>query len=689
MKLNSKQKKYFAISAVAVVGLAALGIFYFTRPGEEGIPPYEPTIDLPENYIVLVDEPENMDDMMFIASLSSIAVREQYHPMFILEDGSLDEHQLWTIDHMVDNIKNAPKLLITSEEATYNSVKAQVDGVVRYNVSNDVLASFRGFDGVIDVNSYPEALWAASVAAVENRVIRLGRTTFANQEESWDRLKENGIVARYIVVANPYDLSTELLSNSTEYYDDYDSLFHTPALSCVAAQLAAYHKAYVLTDITPSTQEVYTFENPNFDPTENYQLNARSTGYYLALKDISKRYYHPTPDDEQIEIFQTSAEYVCIVGSAAAVPQFQIPGNGDGDDLVSCDVMFGFLDDDDTLMDAAVGRIVNYNIQGASNQIAKTLGYDYIVKTVTVEYSDGPREVEWRKHGASFSGYDITYQRMQVSPARWICTDYEDEGLDYEYYGPALIEQEVTVTPETTIEPAVQASAFLAYRGHGSDSGAMYMIAYKINRDENAVLRGTEARELFIPPQVSFFVSCMNGKIHGKDFGDDAPDVPYDELFSTNYLYGGAIALGGATEVSYSNIGQDLDSYPEEFLPGIINPGWSDGDHEWNRNDAWFAFFWEGMLDDDVGHGSIGKALQWTENRYIAYQTSKGMPVTPFESTMTGGGDGDTGEDPAVHWKEVAMFVIYGDPAFTPHSWKPGENDYNPWRNGESEGQDL
>ena len=688
MDFNLKRKKYFAITAVAVLGLAAIGLYVMMGPMEEVIPPYEPSIDLPEEYIILVNEPQNLDDMMFISSLSSIAVRDTYHPLFILEDGKLDDHQLWTIEHFVDEIKNAPKLLFTSDENVLNNVKGQVEGVVHYKISNDVLAQFKGFADIIDVNSYPEALWAAPVARVENKVIRLGRSTFRNQEEAWVRLQENGINARYIVVTNPYDLSTSLIANTTEYYDEYDSQFHTPSLSLVSAQLAAYHKAYVLTSAPASTKEVYTFENPNFEAAENYKLNARATGYYFALKELSAKYYNPAADVDQHEIYQDSPEYVCIVGSAAAVPQFQIPGNGDGDDLVSCDVIFGFLDDDDTLMDAAVGRIVNYNVQGASNLMAKTLGFDYVVDQVTVEYSDGPRDVEWRKHGASFSGFDITYKRMQVSPARWVCKDYTDEGLEYEYYGPALVEQDITVTPETTLEPAVQASGLLAYRGHGSDNGGLYMIAYK-NGDENAVLRGTEARELFIPPQVSFFVSCMNGKIHGKDFGDGAPDVPYDELFSTNYLYGGAVALGGATEVSYSNIGQDLYSYPEEYLPGILNPEWGDGDHEWNRNDAWFAFFWEGMLNDEEGHGSIGKALQWAENRYIAYQTSKGMPVTPFKSIMSGGSNGDTGEDPAVHWKQVAMFVIYGDPAFTPYSWKSGENSYNPWKNGVGEGDDL
>jgi hypothetical protein len=34
------------------------------------------------------------------------------------------------------------------------------------------------------------------------------------------------------------------------------------------------------------------------------------------------------------------------------------------------------------------------------------------------------------------------------------------------------------------------------------------------------------------------------------------------------------------------------------------------------------------------------------------------------------------------HWKEAAMFCIYGDPAFIPYPTTPGENSYRPWVNG-------
>ena len=52
----------------------------------------------------------------------------------------------------------------------------------------------------------------------------------------------------------------------------------------------------------------------------------------------------------------------------------------------------------------------------------------------------------------------------------------------------------------------------------------------------------------------------MNAKIHGTGYGEDAEDVEFERLFGLNYLYGGALAVGGATEVSFSNVGQDIST---------------------------------------------------------------------------------------------------------------------------------
>ena len=630
--------------------LIALAVMVFPSPAmmEEK---YSPTIDLPADYIVLVEEPKDTFDLTFIAALSSVVVHNGYHPMFILDEGKLDQHQLFTIQQL--GLDSVPALLFTNNDGIAAGLQeyVQVNDTNIFPKTAGILAEFKGYDDFISVNTYEEALWAAPLANVENKVIKIGKKSFNSQEEVWERLKANGVDADYIIITNPYDLNTVMLEENAAGYDPYDTQFHIDALSAVAAEMSAYHQAYVITSAPLSTEEIGTMDT---------ELNARPIGMYLTLKDMAWKYGPP--------------EYICIVGSAAAVPQFQLPGNGDGDVLVNCDVMFGFLDDDKYTMDAAVGRIVNLNVQGASNQIVRTFLYDEVAEMVHVEYSDlagGPQDVNWRYHGASFSGYQITYQRMQATPARWMCEDFEDEGMEYEYYGPSgtgeLVGDGTRNSDERDIATICEASGFLAYRGHGSDTGSLYSLRVYTDREEG-YMSGEEAATLDLPPQVSFFVACMNGKIHGNDFGEDAPDVELEKLFSLNYLYGGAVALGGATEVSYSNLGQDITSLMAEYGFGVIQ---DEDDHDWDLNNAWYAFFWDGILNHEEEHGTVGKALQWAENRYIKNHNDE---ISPFDWTD----DSNNG----AHWKEVAMYVIYADPAFQPHITSPGANNYDPWHNG-------
>lgn len=166
-----------------------------------------------------------------------------------------------------------------------------------------------------------------------------------------------------------------------------------------------------------------------------------------------------------------------------------------------------------------------------------------------------------------------------------------------------------------------------------------------------------------VPPQIAFFVSCLNGKIYGHGPGTEpANDVEFDKLFTLNYLAAGPAVLVGATEVSYSNIGQDLTSIPAEYLPFI-------DDHRWDHNDAWYAFVWDGILNHPGEHGTIGKAVQWCENRYMQYPPNN-SPI-PFNPTAE------------VDWYEVTFFAVYGDPAFRPAiDVNGGPGSYDPWHNG-------
>jgi len=664
-KDEKKKKRLYQIAALATAFLFIASAIAFYPSPKERPELYQPVKDLPQNFLIVVDEPQSVDDMAFIAALSSIAVRDQgdtYNPMFITDGGQLDQHVLWTLEHMEGGNKTI--VLFSNEETMADSIRAQGLDVLDEHVfpkDNKVLCQFTGFDGAISVGSLEEALWVAPLASQKNMVIGIDEPTYTSQEEVWMELKGLGVPPEYLVVANPKDFSVETLSKQQDDYDPYDNLFHVPALSCLAAELAAFRNAYVLTDCPTSTQQVGNLND------EYLALNSRAIGTYLAIRNFSSTYQIP--------------EYICIVGSAAAVPQFQMPGNGDGDTLVSSDVMFGFLntglEEMDVDQDSAVARMINLNLPGMANQLVRTFAYDRITQYVNVEYSDiagGPQDVDWRLHGASFSGYEITYERMQATPARWICKDYTDEGMEYEYYGPSgtgtMFGDGIKNTNEQDVGIICEASGMVAYRGHGSDTGALYGVrVYGPNGDE-FYLSGERAATLDIPPQVSFFVSCMNAKIHGTDYGEDAGDVDLGRLFSLNYLYGGSVVLGGATEVSYSNIGQDFPALWAEYGLGIVR---TNDDHRWDLNDAWFAFFWDGILDTDdpdTQYGSAGKALMWAENRYIA---NHDYLISPFWH--------DDSDELGAHWKEVTMFAIYGDPAFVPHQERPGENDYNPWKN--------
>lgn len=647
-KMSNRIKMIIAV--IVCLMLLAVAVLFYT-PTTPAPDRYDPSIELPDDYIVLVEEPQSMEDLTFIAALSSIVVHNGYHPMFILDDGKLDQHQLWTMSYV--GIEELPVLLFTDNEDLTANLQDQVTINENHTFPKDpaVLAKFKGFEDVITVGSYQEALWVAPLANVENKVITVGPSSYNSQEEVWDRLSSLGVEADYVIVTNPYDLTALTLEENIADYDPYDTQYHIPSLSVVAAEMAAYHQAYVMTSAPPRTDEIGIMDTA---------LNSRSIGYYMKLKEFAGIFGMP--------------EYICIVGSAAAVPQFQLPGNGDGDVLVSSDVIFGFLDEDKYTMDSAVGRIVNLNIQGASNQLVRTFLYENYAQMVTVEYSDiagGTQDVDWRHHGASFSGYEITYKRMQATPARWMCEDYTDENMEYEYYGPSgtgeLVGDGAKNSDERDIAKICEASGLVAYRGHGSDTGSLYSLRVYAD-SEQGQLSGERASTLDLPPQVSFFAACMNGKIHGTDFGEDAADVELNKLFCLNYLYGGAIALGGATEVSYSNVAQDVDSLWAEYGLGILH---SDEDHEWDLNNAWYAFFWDGILNHEGDYGTVGKAIQWTENRYIKNHNNE---ISPFDQT--------TDSDLGAHWKSVAMYVLYGDPAFKPYVTSDGQNGYDPWHNG-------
>lgn len=610
---------------------------------------YKPTRSLPDSFVIFVDEPETEWEHMFASSLSSLSNSDNYNPLFILDNGALDEHQLWTIRNSIMN--DLPKLLFSNDKKVANNVSAQVDSVILYPMNDKILGTFLGFDGYITVASYRESLWASPVCAHENKIMIIGEATFAIQEECFSRMTARGLKAKYVILTNPEDYLEGI-------YGEYLDPFNIKSLSLMASQLASYHGAFVLTDIVPSKEpigDIYPDDNPEA------AWNDWQTGALVKLREINTKI--------------GPVKYVALVGSIAAVPHFFVAGfSGSGN--VSSDNIYGFLDDDPYTMDAAVGRIINYNLPGASNQIARTLGYDMINSKIKVQQTiGGDREVTWRTHGSVWNGFEVADQRLQMSPGWYMKDDLEDEGFSWDYMRTTGNEgyRDLISGKEVDFQPVMESSGIVFYRGHGSHHASLYVYepdeeytkgrleGYVENSDMGSEVADVDsAHHYFMPPQIGVFVSCLNTKAQGYS-GEEPTDL--QEFFSINYLYGGAIGLFGATEVSYSNLGQDLKQLPGRNM----------GNYHWDKNNAWYAFLADGLLNHEDEHGSMGEMLQWAENRYMN-NPNKDYKVSPLIH------QGDS-----VDWVEVTFFCLYGDPAFKMPQSRQGPNEVDPWHNGDND----
>jgi len=665
---------------------------------------------LADNYMVLVDEPTTDEEMALVYALSSLSVRNgEYFPLYIVGEMGLDDHQLWTIEHSVN--RNALKYLFTNGaqvtvEQQLRTIGAEgeivMHGFDRATV-NSVLRSFiwngkpEQFQGEIKVSSHHEALWVSPLAAQRNCVITLGSSSYSSQEKVWRDLEKEGIPGSYILAANPDDYLGDDVFYSI--FNGEKSSYHYPSMSAVAAEIAAYRKAYVVTQIPdPKDIEIpeeYTALFPEGSPTNKnlddpisdmYLNNVKAYGYYEQFKYINEN-YGPT-------------EYICMVGDAEALPQFEffdysesegMYGDPPVPEYTSSDVAFGFLDGERLdYMTAAVGRIISFDVQGASNLIARTFGYDYIEKDILVQGYTGTDTVNWEQHSSSWNGYEVADQRLQNTPAIYFCEDSVDEGYDTSYWSTTGLgggySDEGGATMNYGFIPELEASGLVAYRGHGSWHGSFYTWGRWIERnigvgDQFANhVEGEERRGVFLPPQVGCLVSCENAKIHGTNYR--AIPIKRDEAWAPNYLYAGAIGLCAATEVSYSNIGQDLQSIP----------GQGTGDSNWDINDLWYAAFWDGILDGSFEDGqhngpevSGAESVRNGENRYIEQLKDNfgGRFCTPFlapPGEMIHPQRGELyGDESGMHWKEVSMFAYYGEPMFQIPVFTPGVGDVDPW----------
>ncbi len=637
--------KAFALTAVVIL-LAAL-FFIIPQDDDEDKGDYNPTTELGSEYIIVAQIPATEEERIVTVGLSNLAVRgavddPHYNPLYFVPADGLDDHSLWTLE-MLD--LDVP-VYVFGHDGLENTIAGQVEdlglNVTAFEYSKDSLMDFKGFDAPMTAASYEEALWMAPLSRLNNQIIVPGKQTYGSQEDVWLSLWGSGLDADYVVVANPEDYK--------DMYTEFggvNSSYHIKHLALTSAALAMYRMGYVITEPEPLTLENVPTEYENLIPPDDPGLNLWQMGLLNLFRNMSAEY--------------GPINSIALVGSAEAVPQFECPDWSNSEpDYSSSDSVYGFLDDDNSDMDAGVGRMVNYNIQGLSNQLVRTFRYYDLADTVTVDFSNGETRTEnWRSHGIAANGFEVADMRGQNTPGLFASRDYDDESYTFDYIGTpgGSVEGDLVVgiPGDMDVEATAQLGGHLVYRGHGSWHGTLYTWRYydPITTEYygTEMIEGDAARDMFVPPQVTLLFSCENSKIHGLSYGGDPIDM--DRVFATNWMYAGAVGLIAATEVSYSNIGQD----------GWALVGEVSNDHNWDLNNLWFASTAKYTLDEEY---PMGEVLRLSENRYL----DKHPGVDPF--TIPSGDDG-------AHWKEIVMYGLVGDPAFEYHVTSEGENNYMPW----------
>ena len=316
--------KGLAVVVVLMVLLASLSLVALDWSNDEDEAAKVGDHPLADNYMIFVDEPTNDEEMALVYALSCLTVRDgQYFPLQVLGEDGLDDHQLWTLQYSAN--KEAKKYVFSNGaqvtvEQQLRTVGADAEIELHPFTANEVNTVLRGFlenegpyqfEKEIKVSSHHEALWVSGLAAQQNAIITYGNSgTYSSQEKVWEAMDREGIPAGYVLVANPDDYLGDDIYFSI--FNGVRTSYHYPSMSVVAAEIAAYRQAYVVTQ-TPGPQDIvipeeYTALFPEGDPanrdlddemTDMYLNNVRAYAYYLEILEVHQNY--------------GPSEYLCLV----------------------------------------------------------------------------------------------------------------------------------------------------------------------------------------------------------------------------------------------------------------------------------------------------------------------------------------------------------------------------------------
>ena len=182
--------KIAAIAVVVMLGMVGALVFLMTRPEVEVVDDYSPTQELPSDYIIITDYPQNEEDLMAIVTLSPLVQKGKdapYHLLIVMDpEGGLSSQELYTLSHLRTDRE---KILFTNGESSMDTINSQLSDAAltpiaeenTFPLTPEICSIFEGFDGVMTVASYEEALWATTAACSQNLAMVKGKASFLSQ----------------------------------------------------------------------------------------------------------------------------------------------------------------------------------------------------------------------------------------------------------------------------------------------------------------------------------------------------------------------------------------------------------------------------------------------------------------------------------------------------------------------------
>ncbi|MDD5503133.1 MAG: C25 family cysteine peptidase, partial [Candidatus Thermoplasmatota archaeon] len=233
---------------------------------------------------------------------------------------------------------------------------------------------------------------------------------------------------------------------------------------------------------------------------------------------------------------------LALVGGCVAIPFYYYPFaqsfvNGEVNDNIPMDLMYGTTGDDEFVLGLSVGRLVSRDLSDSLEVVGREINY---AKLIEQSYGSLSSVGAWKDTATVYAGnlllesnWPIVFLTVQM--------ELQNTGgfTAYGNYGPTA--------NDPILSTQIESSNFVFFNVHGSPEGIVS--AGAIEPTGAISQSGIRVAEYNLGPGVCFASSCLTSRID---------DIDINASFALSWLHAGYVAYMGATR---SSVGSTAPSY--------------------------------------------------------------------------------------------------------------------------------